>query len=328
MAAVRDPRGRRLAKDQSHAQGCYVTPESDPDVRTGAPKSYQHRPVKVILDPDSAGGGQVVDLTKMTQRNVRLAMQKGYRAADLLLLFSDRPEYARSDVAHVPYVASIPREPPPGTGPDEYVVPASDSNGTQYPSSLVTPATPVASPVQMRKLSTEAFFNELDEKTPIPPSPPEEMETEARAPSVSTRDSLQARARQEGEVVRQQAFAQIVQDFLQTLRIPFLAEEGGRPTKPKRTAIFHIEGFGMTAHRFHEIVHNGRVLALVYDTRYDEGVQFLPATEKPFRIVVPHLGKDFEDVSSADLKFSIGVLDIVILLTMSEPKPVAQAETI
>lgn len=90
---------------------------------------------------------------------------------------------------------------------------------------------------------------------------------------------------------------------------------GPLPHKPKRQVVFHIPNAGTYMTRFHDVIVASECVALVYDTRYEEGQQYSPPDlgETVVRIEVPHLKKTFA-VTSMGFAFQLGVFDVIVLV--------------
>ena len=102
-------------------------------------------------------------------------------------------------------------------------------------------------------------------------------------------------------------------DIIQSLKIDFISPTG--PQKAKKQIIFEFAEFGKQLARYHAIVESKYCLALVYDTRYEDGIQYLPPDlgEKPIKVILPEENKSFT-VYCLGLSFSLGCLDVIILV--------------
>ncbi len=104
----------------------------------------------------------------------------------------------------------------------------------------------------------------------------------------------------------------------EALNLPFVTGPIG--LKPKRQVFFEIPGGGKHSARFHDIIEAEYLIALVYDTRFEEGSQYLPPDmsdepEKSIKLSIPTANKTFKtyEVASHGLTFPLGVFDIVVL---------------
>lgn len=99
----------------------------------------------------------------------------------------------------------------------------------------------------------------------------------------------------------------------ETLKMPYVV--GPLPLKAKRQVYFEFEGIGKQSARYHDVIESEHCLVLVYDTRYEEGTQFLPPDlgEKTLTVHVPHMKKSFV-VSSMGFTYPHGVFDHIVLV--------------
>ncbi len=98
----------------------------------------------------------------------------------------------------------------------------------------------------------------------------------------------------------------------ETLEMSFV--NGPLPVKPKKEVYFEMPNMGTMAARYHEIQDGGTCLALIYDTRYEDGYQFMPPAlgDVKIKMTVPRENKIYH-CSSVGIHFNCGVLDIVVL---------------
>ena len=99
-----------------------------------------------------------------------------------------------------------------------------------------------------------------------------------------------------------------------SLKIPFL--EGDKPQRPLYETYFETPQMGTMAARYHCVVVGQDCLALVYDTRFEDGFQYLPPNlgEERVKVSVPKLGNSVYTCSSLGLHWDIGCLDVIILI--------------
>lgn len=108
-------------------------------------------------------------------------------------------------------------------------------------------------------------------------------------------------------------------EFL-SLQIPFLL--GEKAVRPEYETYFEMSKMGTMAARYHAVVAGQSCLALVYDTRFVDGFQYLPPNLGEERIVVsiPKLKQTYT-CSSLGLHWSLGCLDVVILILHKGDEP-------
>jgi len=100
--------------------------------------------------------------------------------------------------------------------------------------------------------------------------------------------------------------------------IPFL--EGAKPQRPQYETYFEMPKMGTMAARYHAVVEGNDCLALIYDTRFEDGFQYLPPSlgEERISVSVPKLNKTPYTCSSLGLHWTLGCMDVVILIKHSE----------
>lgn len=101
-------------------------------------------------------------------------------------------------------------------------------------------------------------------------------------------------------------------NFVDT-KIPFLT---AKPQKPQYETYFEMEKMGTMAARYHAVVPGQDCIALIYDTRFEDGFQYLPPSlaEEKITVSVPKLNNAVFKCSSLGLHWSLGCLDVVILI--------------
>jgi hypothetical protein len=84
--------------------------------------------------------------------------------------------------------------------------------------------------------------------------------------------------------------------------------------KPKKEIYFEMPQAGTMGARYHEVIEGTSCVALVYDTRYEDGYQWIPPSlgDTKIRMTLPKEEKTFI-CSSLGVHFHIGVLDVVVL---------------
>jgi len=102
-----------------------------------------------------------------------------------------------------------------------------------------------------------------------------------------------------------------------SLQIPFLT--GAKPERPQYETYFEMSKLGTMSARYHAVVPGRDCLALIYDTRFEDGFQYLPPNlgEESITVSVPKLKKVYQ-CSSLGLHWTLGCLDVVMLLMHKE----------
>ena len=98
------------------------------------------------------------------------------------------------------------------------------------------------------------------------------------------------------------------------LQIPFFS--GDKPERPQFETYFEMSKMGTMAARYHAVIPGQDCLALVYDTRFADGFQYLPPNlgEELITVSVPKLKEANCVCSSLGLHWTLGCLDVVILI--------------
>ena len=101
--------------------------------------------------------------------------------------------------------------------------------------------------------------------------------------------------------------------------IPFL-EGGLKAQRPNYEIYFEMPKMGTMAARYHAVVEGNDCLALIYDTRFEDGFQYLPPSlgEEQISVSVPKLSKTPYTCSSLGLHWTLGCMDVVILIKHSD----------
>lgn len=131
------------------------------------------------------------------------------------------------------------------------------------------------------------------------------------APTASRPVEAQTIAQVKEEVRDEEVRDKVISGF-ETLEMSFV--NGPLPVKPKKEVYFEMPNMGTMAARYHEIQDGGTCLALIYDTRYEDGYQFMPPAlgDVKIKMTVPRENKIYH-CSSVGIHFNCGVLDIVVL---------------
>jgi len=109
----------------------------------------------------------------------------------------------------------------------------------------------------------------------------------------------------------------------ESLELPFV--DGPIARKAKKKVIFEIPGAGNHMAQFHDVIVSKECVVLVYDTRYEEGTQYIPPELGEVVITVRAMGKDKNGkdaksykVSSMGFSYSFGVFDHIVLVKNEE----------
>ncbi len=107
------------------------------------------------------------------------------------------------------------------------------------------------------------------------------------------------------------------QNAFAKLQIPFIS--GIKPERPQYEVYFEMAKLGTMSARYHAVVAGDACVALIYDTRFEDGFQYLPPNLRDEQIIisVPKT-KETYTCSSLGLHWSLGCLDVVILIRYKE----------
>jgi hypothetical protein len=96
--------------------------------------------------------------------------------------------------------------------------------------------------------------------------------------------------------------------------------EGDKPQKPQYETYFEMSKMGTMAARYHAVIAGQDCVALVYDTRFEDGFQYLPPNlgEERITVSVPKLNNAVYTCSSLGLHWTLGCMDVVILIKHAE----------
>lgn len=275
-----------------------------------------NKPGIVIVDPDIEGGSTVVDYSKFSKHKQKFNVSVGQAGGSdpdsaYEALTKAAEEVEAAERAIVSASAPAPSEPIKKGN----VVMSKSNKITLSPdvseSSVVT--APQEAPVKVSggmevdvakhlASQTEVLSQLVGAISGLQPSPPEVVEDVKDVQTVS-----QVKREVHDEEVRDK----VISGF-ETLEMGFI--NGPLPTKPKKEVYFEMPNMGTMAARYHDIQDGGNCLALIYDTRYEDGYQFMPPALGDAKIImtVPRENKTYS-CSSVGIHFSCGVLDVVVL---------------
>lgn len=108
-----------------------------------------------------------------------------------------------------------------------------------------------------------------------------------------------------------------IQTAFSTLQIPFFS--GVKPERPQYEVYFEMTKLGTMSARYHAVIAGDACVALIYDTRFEDGFQYLPPNlgDEQIKISVPKT-KETYLCSSLGLHWTLGCLDVVILIRYKE----------
>jgi hypothetical protein len=107
-------------------------------------------------------------------------------------------------------------------------------------------------------------------------------------------------------------------ELVKSLDLFFITLNGPQP--PTYQVVFDFPDMGTMSARYHAVVLGRQSLVLVYDTRFVNGYHFMPPTrrdESAIEVSVPKLGNKRYSCGSLGLEFTLGCLDVVVLLVLT-----------
>lgn len=292
----------------------------------GRSKGFDHNvPDVVCVDPDEKDGNIVVDLSKI-DRNTYQKIYAKHGVEDPVRVFSElssirKPPEKKAEAAPTRANPIM---------PGSYVVPKADVEGNQMqnysiptnPSTAPVPVVPApVAPVAAQPDHNAALITQLmSQVAQLTALVQTSKATPEPAPIVKVEPRVE-----ETPVIQETE----VSSF-ESLEIPFVT--GPEPQKAKTQVFIELPGFGSMSTWFHGVFPGDGCVVLVYDTRYADGQQFCPPYNPethpeglPIKVTVPapkgmkNKEKDKSyDTKYFGLKFALGVLDCVILVTVDK----------
>lgn len=110
-----------------------------------------------------------------------------------------------------------------------------------------------------------------------------------------------------------------------TLGLPFVT--GPTPHKARRPVVFEIPGAGRHMARYHDVIEGGGCVVLVYDTRYEDGQQYVPPELDENTPITLHVQGDRPEqrrtyrVASLGLNYAFGAFDHIVLVRLDDGHP-------
>ncbi len=303
----------------------------------GASLGFDHnKPTVVVVDPDIAGGGFSVDLaaiqdaTASSKFNSKALQQEA--VSDPSGFYKDLAQL-QADAAKAE-TQTPKKETKMETDPSGHPM----ENATSIPQPL-QPLPPISA-MRGTSDSTSAALNALlqeekekEEKANYQPAtpPPRAPQGTAAADSYLLQQLMAGMAQQRDTInalVAMQTEKAVVAEDIEPEAvekapeanpypqpgIPFL--EGDKPQRPQYEIYFEMPKMGTMAARYHSVVEGNACLALIYDTRFEDGFQYLPPSmgEEQISVSVPKLSDKAYNCSSLGLHWTLGCMDVVILI--------------
>ena len=271
-----------------HTGGAYGTTIPRATKDGGSMGFDPHKPGKVIVDPDMEDGNLEVDFSKLVavpdyNQKLQKVAGKAPTAENAFLAIKAVAEEVAASAE--PDSDETSKEPTVKSTPKLRLPTSSD------PVAHETTPDPVTSDIAQVLSDQADLIARLQEKMAEKESP-----SVAPAPAVTAPEWDRAPEPVDTSV----------------LGMPFLGLP--EPIKPKKEIYFEMPQAGTMGARYHEVIEGSSCIALVYDTRYEDGYQWIPPSlgDTQIRMTLPKEEKTFM-CSSLGVHFHIGVLDVVVL---------------
>jgi hypothetical protein len=252
-----------------------------------------NKPGVVIVDPDMEDGNLEVDFSKLA--GVEGYSSKMQQAAGA----SSSGEAAFTAISAMAKELEATKEEVPSPTPPSPSKESSDMNKPKLrvpKSAQAAPATEVAPSAP----STEA--SQLSEMLVEQGQVLSSLMTQVEALQTPVQDTTSSeQAEEETEALE-----------TEILGMHFLGMDA--PIKPQKEIYFEMPQAGTMGARYHDVVEGSNCIALVYDTRYEDGYQWIPPAlgDTKIHMTLPRENKTYV-CSSLGVHFHIGVLDVVVL---------------
>jgi len=285
-----------------------------------------NQPQTVIVDPGVEGGGFVLDLkaasssrpqfnAEARRSNVINDVHSFYKGLSQQVAVDEKITHNEKEL--------LVDEP---LKPLNFSAPSNDFEETSQPQIENNPTVKLAEEIQ--NLLQAELPRVQDTRTKVQNR---RMEVEASIAAISSKSTPQQLSDQTnllnalvGRVNRLSAASaenKEMPDSIQTafskLQIPFFS--GVKPERPQYEVYFEMAKLGTISARYHAVIAGDACVALVYDTRFEDGFQYLPPNlgEEQIMVSVPKT-KETYSCSSLGLHWSLGCLDVVILIRYKE----------
>ena len=266
------------------------------------------QPMPVHVDPEYADGF-VVDPTQLKETDVASAMSRTGDPVEAMRQLSMTAAKAQQPAAMPPA-----QEPPPIPP-----MPAPPPIGDQLPPTPEPTPTPLDQPMtaQMPEIDytkLAAAMVQAQQPAPTPQPAPPAMPPVAGPPAPATPVTQRENPMAQPEAPDPR------DPLARELDIPFI--DGAMASKPQYEVFFDLGPLGQAAGRYHGVVETDRLVVLLYDTRFENGFQYLPPSgqQKPMRMECPKIGKTFHAVN-AGLTYSLGCIDQLVLIKADPETP-------
>ena len=275
--------------------------------KDGASRGFDpHKPGKVIVDPDMEDGNLEVDFSKFGEvADLNNKIQQAVGASP----DGDGAFAAFSNIAVELAEGGKKTSPPPAPQ-----VLKKESGNMEKPKLRLRPSVPEETPISAVEAPQDsgALRSVLAQQSALLgqlTSQMADLHKEREATVQLTEDEAST---PEAEDEAQEEMSETTPLTQECLEMPFLGLPV--PVKPTKEIYFEMPQAGTMGARYHEVIEGGSCIALVYDTRYEDGYQWIPPAlgDTKIQMTIPRENKTYT-CSSLGIHFHIGVLDVVVL---------------
>ena len=282
---------------------------------TVIPSSSEARkapPNKIFIDatdPLTGEGGIVVDLNNIDEETKAAAIaaaNETYSGEDAVIAAFEIMQASQNDETTEEVVEAVEEtQAVDDIIPDKVITtePAAEAQPTDMTSI-------VAQQGQMLSLMTQ-MVQELK-------SPKEEPQIKKETPVEPETAEVEDTTEPVGELMPKREAVDLLNDAFDALKIPGLQPIAA---KPKFRVIFNLGDAGTHTAWYHWVGTHSNGLFLIYDTRFEYGMQYVPPTlgvGRSIRVDIPDNDASY-NVYSLDFVHPFGVFDIVNLVIAEEP---------
>lgn len=292
-----------------------------------------NKPRTVIVDPGEAGGGFELDMAELTKvkKNFNSAAVRPDVANDVTSFYRELSERMKNRVEpEAPKKKESPVAEPlkpldalPALNPLPAITPLADNE----PKLTSNGVDPILLTREIEKFlyddvaKTTAIRERLLSQVPV--SAPV-VETKTQIDDIRRDSVINALVARVNQLTTTQAAVlpaaeketpkpDAVAAMFDVLQIPFFT--GPAATRPQYETYFEMSKMGTMAARYHAVISGQDCLALIYDTRFEDGFQYLPPNlgDEIITVSVPKQKASYK-CSSLGLHWTLGCLDVVILI--------------
>lgn len=291
----------------------------------GRSKGFDHNvPDVVCVDPDEKDGNIVVDLSKIDKATYQKVFSK-HGSEDPVRVFSELSAIRKPEEKKAAPVEQRSNPVMPG----KYVVPKADVEGNQMQVYMI-PSNPTTAPVSAPPPIAPPTPIQQPDSNQIVIAQLMQQVAQLTALMQTTRVPEPIVTKPEPRIEEPVMAEETETGGFESLEIPFVT--GPTPQKAKTQVFIELPGFGSMSTWFHGVFPGDGCVVLVYDTRYADGQQFCPPYNPethpeglPIKITIPapkpNKTKEKDTMYETKyfgLKFALGVLDCVILVTVDK----------